>query len=408
MITKLLLIIWAVNSFIYYPIGNFNDKTTEYLKTASWAKYQANAEQWQTPEKVSEESKYGEYPKDAVDYEIIYQIERKLDGVSRLAVLKKLFWEVNNHLMTNEEKWRNVLINLNQAIYHHLFQQPVYEENIIVSDPLVLLELGNGRCGHFSRIIIDIALANDYDARLVQVAHHVVAEVYWDNKWHLVDIPFIFNFSNQWPSIEELSFQPNEIDYYPPFYANYFFDSESNKIFHEYLNKKWDLINNSSTYFGSEGLEVLNNQISYWYKIAGDWQNDKYYGWQKLTTEYVNIKSLLESRMPNIEQLGFVINRHKIKIQASKAFDPDNDFWKYELYLSDYSRDWTYKEKEDFKKLFDPIPHNLGIYTFDQELEIDLPSPGEYYMTYFAKDNYAKENPQAFYFPSEEIKLEVK
>ncbi len=111
--------------------------------------------------------------------------------------------------------------------------------------------------------------------------------------------------------------------------------------------------------------------------------------------------------MPSIGFLNIEQNYNKIKLQITDSNDPDNDFWRHELYIGDHSRGWTYKNEEDYKKFFDPIPNNLGIYFFDKELELDLP-PGEYYLTYFAKDNYAKENPQAFYFPSEEIKLEIK
>ncbi|MBM2820463.1 MAG: hypothetical protein HW405_223, partial [Candidatus Berkelbacteria bacterium] len=156
MIAKILLIIWGINSFVYSPSGNFNDKTAEYLKTASWAKYQANAEQWRTPEKIQERSKYGEYPKDGIDFQIIHNIENKLQDVSRRAVLKKLFWEANPPSFERERereelKWQNIINQVHLTMYNHNFQQPLYEDGTVVSDPLVLLEIGSGRCGHIAR-----------------------------------------------------------------------------------------------------------------------------------------------------------------------------------------------------------------------------------------------------------------
>src|SRR3990170_5876067 len=104
MTVKILLIIWALNSFIYFPSNSLDDKTNEYLKTASWEKFYAKANYWQTPEKISQRSIYGKYPKDAMDFQIIRTIEKELQGVSRQAVLRKLFSEVNQPFMEEELK----------------------------------------------------------------------------------------------------------------------------------------------------------------------------------------------------------------------------------------------------------------------------------------------------------------
>ena len=282
MITKILIILWAINSFIYLPQDGLNAKTTEYLKTASWAKYQENAKQWQTPEKVLEESKYGEYPKDAIDFQIIHSIENKLHEVSRQKVLRKLFLEVNHPFDIEESKWQNIIHQVHLTMFNHNFQQPLYEDGTVVSDPLVLLELGSGRCGHIARLIVDIALANSYQARLVQLASHIVAEVYWDKKWHIIDADiadYPIAFSGQyWPSVIELNSYPYYIDNYPNLYDDYYF-----LIF---TSKEKCVKNNSTAYFNIDS-------ISYWYKTGDEWTDQKY-GWNNLQKEEIDIQPTKE------------------------------------------------------------------------------------------------------------------
>ncbi len=286
MIAKILLIILAVNTFIYSPNVNLNNETTEYLKTVSWARYQENSKQWQIPEKVLEESKYGEYPKDAIDFQIIHSIEKNLYGVSRQTVLGKLFSEVNYLFEREESKWQNIISQVHPTMFNHNFQQPLYEDGTVVSDPLVLLELGSGRCGHIARLIVDIALANNYQARLVQLASHIVAEVYWDKKWHIIDADiadYPIAFSNQnWPSVIELNANPYYIDNYPNLYNDY--DSLNFALEKKCIN------NNSTAYFNTD-------RISYWYKIGDNWA-DKKYGWDSLKKEEINIQPTKEVCKP--------------------------------------------------------------------------------------------------------------
>lgn len=287
MIAKILLIIWSINSFVYFPSDSLNDKTAEYLKTASWTKYQARAQQWQTPEKILEKSIYGEYPKDAINFQIIYSIENGLQGVSRQAILRKLFWEANPPSFERERereglKWQKIIKQVHLTMYNHNFQQPLYEDGTVVSDPLLLLEIGSGRCGHIARLIVDIALANGYQARLVQLASHIVAEVYWNEKWHIVDAD-IANYpiilpNQYWPSVIELGLYSEYINDYPNLYDDY-----SLLIL---ATKEKCVKNNSTTYFNTD-------RISYWYKIGDNWK-DRKYGWDSLKKEEINIQPIKE------------------------------------------------------------------------------------------------------------------
>ena len=79
-----------------------------------------------------------------------------------------------------------VLRFLHRASFHNLIQ-PTTPDGQPVYDPLVLLELGEMRCGRANRVAADLFRANGMPARLVQVAFHVLAEVFYDGSWHYFD-----------------------------------------------------------------------------------------------------------------------------------------------------------------------------------------------------------------------------
>ncbi len=287
MTAKILLIIWVLNSLIYFP-QDLDAKTSEYLKTASWTKYQEKAKTWQTPEKMFEKSQYGEYPKDAIDFQVIHGIENELYGVSRQPVLRKLFWEASFPFQSEELKWENIIRQVHLTMYNHNFQQPLYEDGSVVSDPVVLLEIGSGRCGHIARLIVDIALANGYQARLVGLASHIVAGVYWNNHWHiidadLIDYPIILA-GQHWPSVSELNLYPYYIDNYPNLYDDYYLLTLEPNF--GYLPKEKCIKSNSTAYFNTD-------RISYWYKIGDNW-TDRKYGWDSLQKKEINIQPIKE------------------------------------------------------------------------------------------------------------------
>ena len=81
----------------------------------------------------------------------------------------------------------------------------------MVSDPLVLLQFGEMRCGHVARVAVDLFSAAGYQARLVQLGGHVIAEVYYGQNWHYFDADLfkggqcVFNPDGSIPSVDQLS-----------------------------------------------------------------------------------------------------------------------------------------------------------------------------------------------------------
>ena len=62
-----------------------------------------------------------------------------------------------------------------------------YSEGDWVYDPLVLLELGDMWCTQGAILAIDLFGAAGYPGRLVQLAQHQIAEIYYDGDWHYFD-----------------------------------------------------------------------------------------------------------------------------------------------------------------------------------------------------------------------------
>ena len=64
----------------------------------------------------------------------------------------------------------------------------MHPDKSIVKDPLVLLELGEMRCGHVAGLAVDLFDAMGYEGRLVQLSCHVIAEIKYDGRWHYFDL----------------------------------------------------------------------------------------------------------------------------------------------------------------------------------------------------------------------------
>jgi hypothetical protein len=73
-------------------------------------------------------------------------------------------------------------------VKHHLFYNPIQVPQTF--DPVSIHEAHEGRCGHGVGVTLAILDAAGVKARRVVLHHHVVAEAYYDNAWHLADALF--------------------------------------------------------------------------------------------------------------------------------------------------------------------------------------------------------------------------
>ena len=168
---------------------------------------------------------------------------------------------------------------LHKATNHNDIQ-PMYPDRSMVTDPLVLLELGEARCGQVNRIAVDLWEAAGFQARLVQVAAHVSAEVFYDGGWHLCDGSIFFGNGEApikpdgtIPSVAELSDNPHLIDaltaFWEPRYEN---------AINGNLNSPYP----SVYFFSKEKYGSL--KPAHYVKTATKEQahRSKYYGWEHL------------------------------------------------------------------------------------------------------------------------------
>ena len=163
------------------------------------------------------------------DFARLAVVEEQLRGIHRRTALRALYERVTSGAETSTERHLAVLQFLHRASFHNKIQ-PTTPDGQPVYDPLILLQLGEMRCGHSNRVAVDLFRASGMPARLVQVACHVLAEVWYDTGWHYFDADIFGNGESarledgRIPSLNELASRPELIDrltaYWEPDHGN--------------------------------------------------------------------------------------------------------------------------------------------------------------------------------------------
>ncbi|MCP4151625.1 MAG: hypothetical protein GY757_28035 [bacterium] len=349
---------------------------------------------------------------------LLTEVEQKAAGIPRKDILRGIFARVTKDVFgsSHKEKWYAVYRYLSLAFRHHPVTQPMYPDKTMVMDPLILLLLGEGRCGHVARVVTDLALANGYDARLVQLATHYVSEVRWDNKWHCIDADADFPIRQMkdnlkgFPSVAELSLNPYVLDKIAARafrWGRHYYRTLAGQLLSYAL---WypGMMLMSSIYFAEE---VFRNSfsgdrskprkgIAYYYK-KGDfnkWQNDRYYGWRDYSIETQKIPFVpLEY---DLERLSVVVPTIVYQKRGKAAFPlrflpasvpkfnpanvmdcyPEHEGIEYEVRVSGSSRGWDYDYRNyrympeygsgDVRILRDVKKYDGGVLGCDIELDI--------------------------------------
>ncbi|WP_202731990.1 transglutaminase domain-containing protein [Achromobacter xylosoxidans] len=161
------------------------------------------------------------------DYPFAYlaKVEKKLADVDRLTALREIFKKLTAGAKTNQERHLAVLDFLYKAAYHNPYVQPMYEDKQAVFDPIVLLKLGEMRCGGVARVAADLFEAAGYKTRLVQAHAHITTEIYYDGGWHLFEADLVGGppvmINGRIPSVAELANNPFLIDKSPSHFLVY-------------------------------------------------------------------------------------------------------------------------------------------------------------------------------------------
>jgi hypothetical protein len=368
------------------------------------------------------------------DFARLAAVEKRLAGVDRRRALLAIFQKITATATTPREQHLAVLNFLQQASIHNIYIQPLYPDGTMVTDPLVLLELGEMRCGQVARVAVDLFDAAGYRGRLVQLASHVVAELFYDQDWHYLDADLIsngmtvLNPDGSIPSIAQLSRSPLLIDRLSTCYES----PKANTIpVESYAYPSW-------TFCSRQAWEKMfpagrPRRPFVYFKTATQEQAraSRLYGWEwyaELETPERQLHDVPQYYAPGAPAIQQVEARRladgslRVVIAWAPSQDGDHDMTGYRVFVSRQSRGWNYAGNslpyaimplksshavwtpEMYARRCEmPKSEVLLAQTADTHQDLRLTAPGEYYVTVMPLDAHGEKAGHRFYSVSEEL-----
>ncbi len=361
------------------------------------------------------------------DFDLVENLFSKYDHIDRKRVLSGLFYKIIGDETDNIKRHKLVLDFQAKGIFHNPLYQPLTRDGQEIYDPIVLLELHEMRCGNINRIACDLFSSVGYETRVVQLAGHVISEIYYDNDWHYFDADTVLNsdsiviINDEIPSINELSLNPYLIDKMDFQFENYLYPYNS----YGYNTKSYiHYLSYPSYFFNFTYTDIIP---SYCYKTATDIEElNEYYGWNYYDTVENNglntvDKDYYQPSIPFINEV--TVSDNSVHI-GYESVDKDDDILGYTIYVSKESRGWEYynyycndavgqyvlnrysPEQYDYVNEL-PKSEILLDRTKDGYYDLELEN-GTYYITIMAYDKHGEEIGKVWYNPSNELTVEVK
>jgi len=367
------------------------------------------------------------------DYDLVrlQEVSDRMLLVDRKAALKAIFDKVAAEAKTNTSKHLAVLKFLQQAAYHNLWMQPIYADLQGVVDPLVLLELGDMRCGAVARLGVDLFEAAGYSGRLVQCAAHVTAEVFYDGSWHLFEADLsgggqAIIVDGRIPSMSELANDPYLIDSIPAHFERYV---SILPRFEQYVRPQHrikETLYCNSYYFFCAG-EHWATKPCYCYKTATPEQaaGSRSYGWDYYRIDHdawplAEIDPKQEPAPPAFTLVE--VGDGRAIVQWDAANDSDGDLIGYRVYISSISRGWQHQEFRGseqakhywhggwnpamYDAMFHEPPSDVDLITTSEtSVTVDLPEGQPRYVTVMPFDRHGEAVGRRLNNMSEELTL---
>jgi hypothetical protein len=360
---RLLAVIAATGAFLGLSGLTVNespgaDPTLGYVEALDPARFERNGTRYTDPDLSPYRILPTLTPHDVTfhyDFARLAETEARLRGVDRRTALQAIFDRVTAGANSNRERHLAVLRFLHKASFHNLIQ-PTYPDGCAVYDPLVLLELGEMRCGHVNRIAVDLFRTHGWPARLVQVAFHVLAEVWYNGGWHYFEGDIFGNgeavtlSDGRIPSFAELGEQTEALDAL----ASYWEPDHSNKM--SARRRPYP----SWFYFGAEAYAESVVEPGFIEKRATPQQESasRLYGWEfsevipdpsrQLRRGAGPKRAPLEPRIAEV-RVASDSGHRRVEI----AWEPDAGAAGYRTFAGRASRGWNY----DGNSLPDDLMH---------------------------------------------------
>jgi hypothetical protein len=356
------------------------------------------------------------------DFSRLAELSERLRPVERRPVLRAIFEQVTAGALSETDKELRLLAFLHKASFHNIYLQPMYPDGQTVFDPLVLLELGEMRCGQVARIASDLYQVAGYQARLVQAGSHVSAEVYYEGSWHLFEGDLsgggqIVLIDGRIPSVAELSASPFLIDKLP---------SRMEILIQAAPNDRLESKIYPSYYFFSKSAYEGTKPLLYIKTATAEQASaSKWYGWNYYQTiedperKIQDFAPYYEPGAPRL--LDLKIRDGKVTISWAASDDKDGDLLGYRVFIGSHSRGWDYTtftgsdsarrywhgggwKPEMYDALFKEPPSDVAqIATTETSVTFDLPAGEERDVSVMPFDAHGESVGRKLYAISEEL-----
>jgi hypothetical protein len=122
------------------------------------------------------------------DQKKIVEVRKRLRNADKKRYIKVLLDRLLRGAKSDKDRVARICGFVSGAIYYNPIQQPVEPTTgALLTDPVELLELHDGRCGQGVEITHALLVAAGIESRKRNVFHHVTCEAKYDGTWHLAD-----------------------------------------------------------------------------------------------------------------------------------------------------------------------------------------------------------------------------
>jgi hypothetical protein len=266
-----------------------------------------------------------------------------------------------------------------EAIYHNPLEQPPLSLH-----PYDIIQLGEGRCGHVAQVVTHLLRRAGFAARIRQFPAHVIAEVFLDGQWRIIDADVFKNGimpkneRGELMSMRDLDRQPYRLDQFPPTGL--------------WMRVGTRYARNAAGIDITGYVDVVNPEHrGYW--------SGKYVHW--IPQEY-------PPSLPRLnKQPDYPACPAKITFSWEPSTDSDGDVRSYRVRVGTTSKGYSWNEVV-YDRLLSQTGTEVGEFeTTATSVVVTIERPGDYYWSVQAIDDHVMKEPHTFYWSSDEDRFRI-